>query len=204
MMHENLLRKGSLNGDQDFEALGSLVETLSKISSLELKRSVGPVDSGSTDLNEVLADLRIVLDQICGESDIQVKWSVPESLPLVQADRHSLMQVLLNLAKNSQRALEPAAQKLIDITVGPRPDGVSIRFTDTGPGVPPGQKIFQPLQKGADATGLGLYLSRAFMRSFQGDLRHDAQHSGCSFVLELAIAKDSTLSENASATTPAA
>ena len=62
---------------------------------------------------------------------------------------------------------------------------MSIRFTDTGPGIPADQKIFQPLQKGADATGLGLYLSRAFMRSFRGDLRHDPRHPGCSFVLEL-------------------
>jgi two-component system sensor kinase FixL len=204
MMHENLLRKGSLNGDQDFEALGSLVETLSKISSHELKRSVSAVESSSADLNEVLTDLRIVLEQICEESDIQLVWSVPEKLPFVQADRHSLMQVLLNLVKNSQRALEPAAQRMIDIAVVQSPEGVSIRFTDSGPGVPAGQKLFQPLQKGADATGLGLYLSRAFMRSFQGDLRHDSQHAGCSFVLELAIATDSAKNKNASPTTPTA
>jgi two-component system, LuxR family, sensor kinase FixL len=110
----------------------------------------------------------------------------------------------LLLAKNSQRALEPAAQKMIEIAVVPRPDGVSIRFTDTGPGVPAGQKLFQPLQKSADATGLGLYLSRAFMRSFEGDLRHDSQHAGCSFVLELATTTDSALNEDASPTTPAA
>jgi len=204
MMHENLVRKGSLRGDQDFEALGSLVETLSKVSSLELKRSVGAVQSSTADLNEVLTDLRIVLEQICEESDIQLHWSVPEKLPFVQADRHSLMQVLLNLAKNSQRALDQAVQKNIVIAVNPGPDRVFIRFTDTGPGIPAGQKIFQPLQKGADATGLGLYLSRAFMRSFQGDLRHDSQHPGCSFVLELAIATDSVLNEDASPTTPAA
>jgi two-component system sensor kinase FixL len=191
MMHENLMRKGSLKGDQDFEALGSLVETLSKIASLELKQSVGAFEPDSTDLNEALTDLRIVLEPICEESDIQLRWNVPRNLPLVQADRHSLMQVLLNLTKNSQRALEPVAQKMIDVSVAPKPGGVSIRFTDTGPGIPPGQKIFQPLQKDADATGLGLYLSRAFMRSFRGDLRHDPQHPGCSFVLELATVADS-------------
>jgi two-component system, LuxR family, sensor kinase FixL len=198
VMHENLLRKGSLKGDQDFEALGSLLETLGKITSLELKRSVDAFESSSSDLNEVLTDFRIVLEQMCEESDIQLQWNVPEKLPLVQADRHSLMQVLLNLAKNSQRALEAVPQGVIDIAVAPKADGVSIRFTDSGPGVPPGQKIFQPLQKGADATGLGLYLSRAFMRSFRGDLRHDPQHPGCSFVLELAIAAtDSVLDEHA-------
>ena len=204
MMHENLLRKGLLRGDQDFEALGSLLETLSKISSLELKRSVTAVESSSADLNEVLADLRIVLEQICNESDIQLRWNVPLKLPFVHADRHSLMQVLLNLAKNSQRALESAAQKAIDITVGVRPDVVSIRFTDTGPGLPAGQKIFQPLQRGADATGLGLYLSRAFMRSFRGDLRHDPQIAGCSFVLDLAVATDTAKDDDASPATPAA
>jgi PAS domain S-box-containing protein len=186
MMHENLSRKGSLKGDQDFEALGSLVETLSKIASLELKQSVGAIDPGGVDLNEVLTDLRIVLQPICEESDITLRWNVPSELPRVQADRHSLLQVLLNLMKNSQRALEAASQKSIDISASARPDGVSIRFTDSGPGIPQGQKIFQPLQKGADATGLGLYLSRAFMRSFRGDLRHDPRQAGCSFVLELA------------------
>jgi two-component system, LuxR family, sensor kinase FixL len=184
MMHENLVRKGSLAGDQDFEALGSLVETLSKIASLELKQSAS--EPSATDLNEVLADLRIVLEPICEECDIELHWSIPGELPLVQADRHTLLQVLLNLTKNSQRALEKAAQKSIDISAYATPDGVSIRFTDSGPGLPPGQKIFQPLQRGAEATGLGLYLSRAFMRSFRGELRHDPQHAGCSFVMTLA------------------
>jgi PAS domain S-box-containing protein len=186
MMHENLDRKGSLKGDQDFEALGSLVQTLSKIASLELKQSVGALDPSGVDLKEILTDLRIVLQPICEESDIELKWSIPEELPRVQADRHSLFQVVLNLMKNSQRALETAHRKSIEISASVRSDGVSIRFTDNGPGIPPGQKIFQPLQKGADQTGLGLYLSRAFMRSFRGDLRHDPRTSGCSFILELA------------------
>ncbi len=202
VMHENMARKGSLKGDQDFEALGSLLETLGKIASLELKRSVGAIESSRADLNEVLTDLRIVLKQMCEESDIELRWNVPDKLPLVQADRHSLMQVLLNLAKNSLRALELAPKKVIDVAVAVRADGLSIRFTDTGPGIPQDQKIFQPLQRGADATGLGLYLSRAFMRSFGGELRHDPLHAGCSFVLELAVAAtNSELNENETPTT---
>jgi two-component system, LuxR family, sensor kinase FixL len=190
MVHENLARHGILTGDQDFEALGSLVETLNKIASLELKQSVGTREMSSIDLREVLTDLRIVLEPYCEESDIELHWSVPEELPLVQADRHSLLQVLLNVTKNSQRALESVARKAIDISVLSGPAGVSIRIVDSGPGISPGQKLFQPLQRGADATGLGLYLSRAFMRSFRGDLRHDPDHSGCCFVLELVALTD--------------
>src|SRR5215472_2963058 len=37
MVHENLARGGTLTGNHDFEALGTLVQTLSKIASLELK-----------------------------------------------------------------------------------------------------------------------------------------------------------------------
>ena len=197
MMHENLSRSGTLKGNQDFEALGSLVKTLSKISSLELEQSAGASQASTSDLKEVLTDLRIVLEPICEESDIELHWDVPPQLPLVQADRHRLLQVLLNLVKNSQRALESVSGKRIDIEASVTPRGVSIRFTDSGPGIPPGRTIFQPLQKGAEATGLGLYLSRAFMRSFRGDLRHDPQHPGCSFVLDLAAVapEPSSLSE---------
>jgi two-component system, LuxR family, sensor kinase FixL len=191
MVHENLARSGSLTGNQDFEALGSLVQTLHKIAALELKQSVGAAEVSSTDLREVLSDLRIVLEPYCEESDIELNWSIPEDLPLVQADRHSLLQVLLNVTKNSQRALESAAHKAIGITVIRGAGEVSIRIVDSGPGIPAGQKLFQPLQKGADATGLGLYLSRAFMRSFRGDLRYDPAQPGCCFILELIAASDS-------------
>ena len=194
LMHENLARNGSLAGNQDFEALGSLVGTLSKIASLELKQSAGNQQPETADLNEVLTDLRIVLEPSCAESDILIQWDIPGNLPLVEADRHSLLQVLLNLSKNSQRALEAVTNKAIHISACAGPSGVSVRFTDSGPGISPGQRLFQPLQKGADGAGLGLYLSRAFMRSFRGDLRHDPQHPGCSFVLELAA-------ENATHTT---
>jgi signal transduction histidine kinase len=190
LMHENLVRGGSLSGNQDFEALGSLVGTLSRIASLELKQNTGGQPPETTDLNEVLTDFRIVLEPSCAESDINVQWEIPDNLPLVEADRRSLLQVLLNLGNNSRRALEGAADKAIQVSAVAGPGGVSIRFTDSGPGIPAGQRLFQPLQRGADGTGLGLYLSRAFMRSFRGDLRHDPQCPGCSFVLDLAAAAE--------------
>ena len=188
VVHENLARQRVLTGNKDFEALGSLVETLAKIASLELKQSAGGQEPSEVDVREVLADLRIVLDPLCEESGIALEWDVSESLPAAQADRHSLFQVLLNLTKNSQRALEAVAQRKISISAAARKDGVSIRVSDNGPGIADPQKLFQPLQKGAESTGLGLYLSRAFMRSYRGDLRHDASHAGCSFVIDLACA----------------
>jgi two-component system, LuxR family, sensor kinase FixL len=117
-----------------------------------------------------------------------VTWDIPNNLPPVWADRHSVLQVLLNLTKNSERAVESAADKRISIGVVAHDGIVSIRVADTGPGIAAGDKLFQPFQKGAESTGLGLYLSRAFVRSFHGDLRHEATPSGCVFVIDLAAA----------------
>jgi signal transduction histidine kinase len=55
--------------------------------------------------------------------------------------------------------------------------------------------LFQPFQKGADSTGLGLYLSRAFVRSFRGDLRYEPTAKGCCFVIELALAAPAARTE---------
>ena len=188
VIYENLARSGRLAGSQDFEALGSLVETLGKIASMELKQSAGDEQVGAIDLAETMNDLRIVLEPYCREAGIDIQWDVPAELPLVWADRHTLLQVLLNLTKNSERALEDAPEKRLEIRVTPGHAAVFLRVTDSGPGIAAPEKLFQPFQKGADATGLGLYLSRAFLRSFRGDLRHDPAVAGCSFVLELAAA----------------
>ena len=188
VIYENLARGGGLERNKDFEALGSLVETLNRIAAWELKQSATPGQAGGLDLAEVLDDLRIVLEPHCREAEIEVNWQVPADLPPVWADRHSLLQVLLNLTKNSERALRDTPVKRIDIAVTARPRTVTIRVSDSGPGIQSADKLFQPFQKGADSTGLGLYLSRAFMRSFHGDLRHDPAVPGCSFVIELAAA----------------
>ncbi len=190
VIYENLTRNGALKNNTDFEALGSLVETLNKIAALELRQSTSNSEAQVLELRETLDDLRIVLEPYCEESDIKLHWTIPADLPAVWADRSSLLQVLLNLTKNSGRALENQEVKRIDISASVEPKRVLIRVTDNGPGIASAERLFQPLQKGADSTGLGLFLSRAFMRSFRGDLRYDPGPPGCSFVIELVIAGD--------------
>jgi signal transduction histidine kinase len=204
VIYENLVRSGALTGSKDFEALGALVETLNKIASLELKQSAGASQLDGTDVAETLEDLQIVLEPYCQEAGITVNWDIADDLPPVWADRHSLLQVLLNLTKNSERALENAAIKRIEISAWKGNGVVSIRVTDTGPGIGSTDTLFQPFQKGAEATGLGLYLSRAFVRSFRGELRYDPLTPGCSFVIELVVAGPGGPAENRYGKHPAA
>ena len=189
VIYENLARDGGQAKSRDFEALGSLVEALNEIASLELRQSTRGLEAKILNLNDILEEARIVLEPYCAETDITMNWNIPEKLPCVWADRYGLLQVFLNLAKNSRRALEGADLKRIDVSAAVKHGIVSIRVVDTGPGISSAEKLFQPLQKHGDSTGLGLYLSRALMRSFRGDLRHDPEAAGCCFAIELVIAE---------------
>jgi two-component system, LuxR family, sensor kinase FixL len=62
---------------------------------------------------------------------------------------------------------------------------VAVDFIDDGGGVKHPELLFHPFQDGAHANGLGLYLSRAFMRSFGGELRYRPVPGGACFTVEL-------------------
>jgi signal transduction histidine kinase len=101
----------------------------------------------------------------------------------VRADRYGLIQVFLNLAKNSRRAMEDANFKQLCVSTTAEAETVVIRFEDTGIGVPAPDDLFRPFQPGANSTGLGLYVSRAIMRSFGGDLLYEPRPQGCCFAV---------------------
>ncbi len=164
----------SLN--KDFEALGTLVVALERIASMELSQAANQLSY--IDLNSLLEEVLIVIAPALREQEIALVWQVEASLPAVWADRQSLMQVFLNLVKNSERAMEASLERTLTLTTshrtGPSPSRVSIRVRDTGTGVEHPELLFKPFQQQASATGLGLYLSRALMRSFSGELRYEA------------------------------
>ena len=54
-------------------------------------------------LQQVLDDLRIVIEPAWREIDGLVRWKLPAPMPFVLADRRGLLQALLNLAQNSLR-----------------------------------------------------------------------------------------------------
>jgi C4-dicarboxylate-specific signal transduction histidine kinase len=97
-----------------------------------------------------------------------------------------LLQVFLNLARNSQRAMQTCERKELTIAASAEEASVVIRFADTGVGVRSPQQLFRPFQQGADGTGLGLYVSRAIVRSCRGELRYEARPAGCCFAVVLA------------------
>lgn len=186
VVHKNLSRIKELEANEDFRALGGLLQSLERISALELGST--PAQNGeAVELTSVLDELRILIETTYHESEINVEWDVQESLPLVWADRYGLVQVFLNLAKNSQRAMISTETKRLRITAGEENGKVAIRFEDTGIGVAAPKSLFRPFQTGAKSSGLGLYVSRAIMRSFGGELVYEPISGGSCFAVVLPL-----------------
>jgi two-component system, LuxR family, sensor kinase FixL len=77
--------------------------------------------------------------------------------------------------------------KRLRITAQEEKGTVSIRFEDTGTGVTSPEHLFRPFQRGAESSGLGLYVSRAIMRSFGGELSYEPRSEGCCFAVVLPL-----------------
>lgn len=190
LVHENLARRGALSLGKDFEALGNLVLALEKIAAVELRQTTN--QAATVDLGSFLEELRIVTGPSFRESGIDAHWEIPPGLPAVWADPHSLMQVFLNLTKNSERAMEKTTAPCIRVAARAEEQRVLIWLSDNGGGVRNPDQLFKPFQQLAQATGLGLYLSRALMRSFGGDLRYQPGDIGATFVVEIASMANTT------------
>ena len=184
VVHKNLSRVKELEHNEDFQALGTLVQSLEKVSALELQPS--PRESAApVELTMVLEEFRVLIETAYRESEIEIAWRVGESLPLVWADRYGLVQVFLNLAKNSQRAMQSTPKKRLCVTASEEANRVVVRLEDTGVGIASPENLFGAFQRGANCTGLGLYVSRAIMRSFGGELAYEPRAEGCCFAISV-------------------
>jgi C4-dicarboxylate-specific signal transduction histidine kinase len=99
-----------------------------------------------------------------------------------------VIQVFLNLVKNSLRAMEDSSDRRLMVEASSDGELFVVRIHDTGPGITNPQDLFRPFQQGAAASGLGLYVSQAIMRNFGGDLVFEPRDQGCCFVITMQTA----------------
>jgi signal transduction histidine kinase len=182
----NLAEKYHLGQDESYQGLAALVQGLDRIARFELHSRINDTFK-EIPLQGVLDNLRILIEPDWREMDGRLHWDIPAKCPEVVADPHGLLQAFLNLAQNSLRAVEQSQKRELRIQVLLAADKVLVRFEDSGPGIASAERLFQPFQAGAEGTGLGLYISRALVRSYGGDLRYEPREGTCCFVVELQI-----------------
>lgn len=184
LTYSKLSRLPELQRNEDFRALGTVVEGLERLSAIEL-RSADDYDPTHVDLTTVLDELRVSIEPPYREAGIDLRWQLPEDRPLVRAERYGLLQVFLNLARNSQRAMEATKRKQLTIRPSVTDGAVVVRFEDTGTGIARPESLFRPFQQDATSTGLGLYISRAILKSFGAEIVFEPRSEGCCFAVTL-------------------
>ncbi|MDB9313649.1 DICT sensory domain-containing protein [Spirulina sp. CS-785/01] len=134
--------------------------------------------------------------------------SVPENLPLVQADGEWLVEVLTKLLDNANKftsvegeiaiAVQPIANQMLQVTI-----------TDTGRGIEPNRletvfdRFYQEegaLQRTTGGTGLGLAICRQIVQRWHGKIwaESEGKDKGSQFHFTIPIARSASQSKSKS------
>ena len=133
-----------------------------------------PVDIKDT-INDVLASASSLLK----EKPVKVIVDLPDALPLVQADRLRLTQVLLNLVSNSYKFTHEGSLTIRTSLPADKPGQMRIAVIDTGIGIAPEKQtaIFDRFRQADSSTtrqyggtGLGLAICKKLVEMHGGEI----------------------------------
>jgi PAS domain S-box-containing protein len=191
----NMERSSAIALDPDFAALKNLAAGLRDLASVDLRKKTRTRLS-AVRLQDIVNDVRVIIGQDWVEIGGEFDWDISEDIPAVRANRQGLIQTLLNLSQNSLRAIQGLPEPRFMIQTTTHGDKVSLRISDTGPGMKPTKHLFQPFRPESDGSGLGLYVCRALIESFGGELRFEPTDIGCCFVITLLAEHNRDLSDS--------
>ena len=174
--------------DEEASRLNLLVSDAVSMSQIEAskihleRRAVGVREF----VDRVLEDFRPRLD---GRS---LRVNLRNELPRVSADPDLASMALRQVIDNGLKYSSPATE--LEVAAEARPDSVTIRVRDRGPGIPEGEleRIFERFYRRPSAServrgsGMGLYIAREIARAHGGDLWAESiLGSGSGFCLTL-------------------
>lgn len=138
---------------------------------------------------------------------LSIRRDYDTSLPDLVGDKESLIQAVLNVARNAAQATDGKGEIVIitrierQVTVARRRHRLAIAVTieDNGPGVPPelAELIFYPMVSGREGgTGLGLSLAQSFVGRHQGMIEYESVPGRTRFTLLLPVrAREAAIAE---------
>ena len=157
-------------------------------------------------IHEVTERVRAVLLAEFPEG-LSIRRDYDTSLPDLVGDKESLIQAVLNVARNAAQATDGRGEIVIitrierQVTVARRRHRLAIAVTieDNGPGVPPelAELIFYPMVSGREGgTGLGLSLAQSFVGRHQGMIEYESVPGRTRFTLLLPVrAREAAIAE---------
>ena len=175
-MHEEI--KSSANGQL------AILTHIQEILNIQRQYVAGrePGERQAVNLRAVLTDSLSMLSATMEKRSIRLTSRLPEESVLIRGDRTRLMQVMMNLLKNSIEATDSnVSEKNICADLGRENGSLVLRISDNGCGfdAATGDRL---LERGfttkSSGTGLGLYNCREIVESHNGVVRITSEGPG--------------------------
>lgn len=143
-------------------------------------------------LADLLYECRDVMMTKAQETNIQIRIDVPNDMPLMEADRDKIKQVLLNLISNAIKYNRPNGSVLISGNFDDTDQSITVQ--DTGMGIPEESMphLFEKFyrvrehESKASGTGLGLSISKQIIQGHNGRIEVKSKIGvGTSFTIHI-------------------
>jgi PAS domain S-box-containing protein len=155
------------NGNRATDVLGRIRAFIKK----------APPRKDSLDVNQAVLEVVDLTRSEAKKNKVAVQTQLADGLPVVQADRVQLQQVLLNLIINAIEAMstsDAGSRRLLISSAASESDEVSVEVQDSGPGFPEASagQLFQAFYTTKPAgLGMGLSICRSILEAHGGQLR---------------------------------
>jgi PAS domain S-box-containing protein len=144
-------------------------------------------------INDAVAEVLRLLSIDAAHRKVVLEFTPGESLPVVEADRVKLQQVVLNLVMNAIEATADLAEDRRRVSVASRRDNgtITIDIVDHGHGVPTEMlpRLFDPFfTTKKDGMGMGLSIARTIIESHGGKIwAENNPEGGATFYFTLPV-----------------
>ncbi|MFF2912816.1 sensor histidine kinase [Paenibacillus sp. NPDC057934] len=168
---------------KESERLKKIVTELILLGKLESEAGIFHLDH--VPVRELIAETLERINPLLVKNRLRVEFNGlgSEQEHSIYVDREKVLQALINIMGNAARY----AKETIRIQTSANAEGIAIRITDDGEGIPEPllSQLFERFAKGKNGeTGLGLAISRAIVERCRGRISaHNEPDSGAAFVL---------------------
>lgn len=168
-------------------AIGSEIERLTEVTETYLHMARLPRPNVRfCDINQLLADLFVMLNEEMRQHHVSVVWDVATPPPQTRVDPGQLRQALINIIRNSREAMADGG--VLRVVTRQEVAGCRIEIHDNGPGIAPEvlPRVFEPFYSTKpQGTGLGLSLTQQIVSEHSGTVELQSQGNGTCVIIHL-------------------
>ena len=174
-----LLTNRNLDSEVLRQALEEIVADGSRASAVVSRTRAfikkAPCERSKLDISEVIREVLALAGHELKKRQVAIELELTKTLPLVQADRVQLQQVLLNLIMNGIEAMTSVTERPRVLWIQSQVDEsgdvlIAVRDSGTGLGSEPERLFTTFFTTKADGLGLGLPICRSLIESHSGRL----------------------------------